>query len=35
MWMRWTMIYKMNEMEINDDMNELVFGTWNEWDEND
>ena len=29
------MIYKMNEMEINDDMNELVFGTWNEWDEND
>ena len=29
------MIYKMNEMEMSDEMNELDFGTWNEWDESD
>ena len=29
--MRWTMICKMNEMEMNDDMNELDFLTWNEY----
>ena len=29
------MICKMNEMEMNDEMNELDFGKWNEWDESD
>ena len=33
--MRWTMIFEMNEMEMSDEMNELDFGTWNEWDESD
>ena len=33
--MRWTMICKMNEMEMSDEMNELDFGAWNEWDESD
>ena len=33
--MSWTMICKMNEMEMNDEMNELDFGKWNEWDESD
>ena len=33
--MRWTMINKMNEMETNDEVNELDFGIWNEWDESD
>ena len=28
--MRWTMIYKMNKMEMNDEMNELDFGIRNE-----
>ena len=35
MWMRWTLICKINEMEMNDEMNELDFGIWNEWDESD
>ena len=30
MWMRWSIICKMNEMEMNDEMNELDFGTWDE-----
>ena len=34
-WMRWAMINKTNEMEINDEMNEMDFGIWNEWDEID
>ena len=25
------MIYKLNKMEMNDEMNELDFGTRNEW----
>ena len=29
------MIDKMNEMKINDEMNEMDFSTWNEWDESD
>ena len=37
--MRWTMINKMeingNKMEMNDKMNEMDFGIWNEWDEID
>ena len=33
--MGWIMIDKMNEMKINDDMNEMDFSTWNEWDESD
>ena len=28
--MDWIMICKMNEMEMNDEINELDFGTWNE-----
>ena len=35
MWMRWTLICKINEMEMNDEMTELDFGIWNEWDESD
>ena len=35
MWMRWTMIYKTNEIEINDEKNELDFVIRNEWDESD
>ena len=31
--MRWAIIYKTNEMEIKDEMNELDFGIWDEWDE--
>ena len=31
MWMNWTVICKMNEMEMNDEMNELDFGARNEW----
>ena len=27
------MIYKVNEMEMNDEMSELGFLIWNEWDE--
>ena len=27
------MIYKVNEMKMNDEMNELGFLIWNEWDE--
>ena len=30
MWMRWTMMCKMNDMEMNDEMDKLDFGTWNE-----
>ena len=30
MWMSWTMIYKMIEMEMNNEMNEMDFGIWNE-----
>ena len=30
MGMRWTMIYKMNEIEINDEKNELDFVIRNE-----
>ena len=33
--MGWIMIDKMNETKINDDMNEMDFSTWNEWDESD
>ena len=33
MWMRGTMISKINEMEMNDEVNELNFGTRNEWNE--
>ena len=33
--MRSTMINKMIEMETNDEVNELDFGIWNEWDESD
>ena len=33
--MRWTMINNMNKMEMNDRMNEMDFGVWNEWDESD
>ena len=33
MWMWWTVIYKINEMEKNDEMSELDFGIWNEWGE--
>ena len=33
--MRWAMICKMNEMEVNYEMKELYFGIWNEWEEND
>ena len=35
MWMRWTVINKMNEMWMNDEINEIDFGIWNEWDEID
>ena len=35
MWTRWTLICKINEMEMNGEMNELDFGIWNEWDESD
>ena len=30
MWMSWTMIYEMIEMEMNNEMNEMDFGIWNE-----
>ena len=30
MWMQWNVICKMNEMEMNYEMNELDFDTWNE-----
>ena len=30
MWMTWTVICKMNGMDMNDEMNDLDFGTWNE-----
>ena len=33
--MRWTMICKMYEMEMNAEMNELDFGIWDGWDESD
>ena len=33
MWMKWTKISGMNEMEMNDEMNEMDFGIWNEWNE--
>ena len=29
------MINEMNEMEMNDKMNEMDFGIWNEWDQSD
>ena len=28
-------INKMNEVEMNDEINEMDFGMWNEWDESD
>lgn len=40
--MKWIMIYKMDEMEMNDEKNELNFemnemnlGMWDEWDDSD
>ena len=33
--MGWTMINKTNEIEINDEMNEMDYDIWNEWDERD
>ena len=33
--MRWTMINKMNEMEMNNETNYMDFGIWNEWNESD